>query len=134
MLKLLNFLLKVRHLKRHYCISLVNVSVLLTVGLKDTTDIVQFTAKFPLHIKKLPSLCIQEFLRNISKCTNLSYNGNEELKMSNEERLVDVKYNCKEVDPCLFCRNQGKCINQHWKRCKPNLKPAFFSQFTKKKD
>lgn len=69
-----------------------------------------------------------------NKNTNLSYNGNEELKMSNEERLVDVQYNCKEVDPCLFCRNQGKCINQHWKRCKPNLKPAFFSQFTKKKD
>lgn len=46
-----------------------------------------------------------------------------------EERLVDIKYHFSEdVDPCTHCRNINKCINQHWKRCKPSLKSAFFSE------
>lgn len=49
-----------------------------------------------------------------------------------EERLVDIKYNTtnKDVDPCAFCRNESKCINQHWKRCRPSLKPAFFTYYS----
>lgn len=48
-----------------------------------------------------------------------------------EERLVDVKYHfSKDVDPCTYCRNVYKCINQHWKSCKPSIKPAFFSKKT----
>ena len=25
----------------------------------------------------------------------------------------------KSFDVCQYCRNIDKCINQHWKRCKP---------------
>lgn len=53
----------------------------------------------------------------------------------NEERVVDIKYHfSKDVDPCTYCRNIYKCINQHWKRCKPSLKPAFFSKKTIKEN